>query len=124
MFGVRVVLPPAALALTAAAPPPQRIDVALSNFKFTPNTIALRHGQSYLLHLTSSGGHSFSAKAFFAAATLTPADRARVNDGKVELEDGDSVDLRFVAPAPGSYPIKCTHFLHAGFGMTGKFIVS
>lgn len=123
-MGFRVLVPLAALALTAAAPVPQRIDVALSNFRFTPSTIALRHGQPYLLHLTSSGGHSFSAKAFFAAAALSPADHARVKDGKIELGGGESVDLRFVAPAPGSYPIKCTHFLHAGFGMTGKFIVS
>ena len=51
-----------ALALTAAAPASeQRIDVALSNFKFTPSTIALVHGQRYVLHLTSSGGHSFAA---------------------------------------------------------------
>jgi len=114
---------PLALLLTAAAPAEQRLEVALSNFAFTPATIALVHGQPYVLHLSSKGGHSFAAKAFFAAATMAPADRARIRDGKIELADGASIDLRFTAPAAGTYPIKCTHFLHAGFGMTGKFVV-
>ncbi|MBB4096569.1 plastocyanin/azurin family copper-binding protein [Sphingomonas kyeonggiensis] len=115
-----------ALALLAAAPaaPEQRIDVALSNFKFTPSTIALVHGQSYVLHLTSSGGHSFAAKDFFAAATMPAADRAKLKDGKIELDGESAVDLHFTAPRAGSYPIKCTHLLHASFGMTGKFVVS
>ena len=120
----RLVLPILALfATTAAAPVEQRIDVVLSNFKFTPATIQLAHGRPYVLHLSSHGGHSFAAKAFFAAATLPAADRARIKDGKIELDSGDSVDVHFVAPAPGRYPLKCTHFLHAGFGMTGSVVV-
>jgi uncharacterized cupredoxin-like copper-binding protein len=118
----RLVLPIAALALTASAQP-RRIDVRLSNFKFTPATIMLTHGQPYVLHLSSSGGHSFAAKEFFAAATMPVADRAKVKGGKADLEGGDSVDIHFTAPKPGSYPIKCTHFLHASFGMTGKIVV-
>lgn len=118
---MKALLPVLALALTAAAPAAeQRIDVALSNFKFTPSTIALVHGQSYVLHLTSSGGHSFAARDFFAAA----ADRAKIRDGKVELDSDTAVDLHFTAPRAGTYPIKCTHLLHASFGMTGKFVVS
>ncbi len=114
-----------ALALTAAAPAPeQRIAVALSSFKFTPSTIALVHGQAYVLHLTSSGGHNFAAKDFFAAATIAPADRAKIKDGKIELDSEDAVDVHFTAPRAGTYPIKCTHLLHASFGMTGKFVVS
>jgi len=114
-----------ALALLAAAPAPeQRIDVALSNFKFTPSTIALVHGQSYVLHLTSSGGHSFAAKEFFAAAAMPAADRAKVKDGKVELDSESAVDVHFTAPKAGRYAIKCTHLLHASFGMTGAFVVS
>jgi plastocyanin len=111
------------LALTAAAPAEQRIDVELSNFKFTPATIQLVHGQPYVLHIASSGGHSFSARAFFTAATMPAADRARLRDGKAELAGGESIDVHFTAPKPGSYPIKCTHFLHASFGMSGKFVV-
>lgn len=111
------------LALTAAAPGEQRIDVALSNFKFTPSAIALKHGQAYVLHLSSTGSHSLGAPAFFAAASIAPADRAKVQNGKVEVSD-DPVDIHFTAPKPGRYPMKCTHFLHAGFGMTGAITVS
>jgi uncharacterized cupredoxin-like copper-binding protein len=111
------------LALTAAAPAEQRIDVALSNFKFTPSMIQLVHGQPYILHISSSGGHSFAAKAFFTVALIPAADRARLRGGKVDLAGGESVDVHFIAPKPGSYPIRCTHFLHASFGMTGTFVV-
>ena len=115
---------PLALLAAVPAPAPQRVDVALSNFKFAPTTIRLVHGQPYILHLSSSGGHSFAAKAFFAAATMPAADRARVAGGKVDLEGGESADLHFIAPKTGTYPVKCTHFLHASFGMTGKIVVS
>jgi len=122
---MKALLPVLALALTAAAPASeQRIDVAPSNFKFTPSTIALVHGQTYVLRLTSSGGHSFAAKQFFAAAAMPAADRAKIRDGKVELDSDTVVDLHLTAPGPGTYPIKCTHLLHASFGMTGKFVVS
>lgn len=106
-----------------AALPAERVDVALSNFKFTPSTIHLKHGQPYILHLTSTGGHSFAAKDFFAAATIPTADRAKIKDGKIELNSSASVDIHLTAPAPGSYPVVCTHFMHAGFGMKGKIIV-
>jgi uncharacterized cupredoxin-like copper-binding protein len=119
---LRLALPLLAFALTGAQPE-QRVDIALSNFKFTPNTIALAHGQPYVLHLTSSGGHSFAAKAFFAAATMTAAERAKVAGGKVELAGGESVDVHLIAPAAGTYKISCTHFLHSSFGMTGHFAV-
>lgn len=119
---LRLALPLLAFALISARPE-QRVDVALSNFKFTPSTIALEHGQPYVLHLTSSGGHSFAAKAFFAAAGMTAAERAKVAGGKIELAGGESVEVRFVAPAAGTYEIRCTHFLHSSFGMTGSFVV-
>ncbi len=114
-----------AFALTAAAPSAavERVDVALSNFKFTPSTIHLHHGQQYVLHLSSTGSHSFAAKTFFAAATIAQGDRATITDGKIELNSSRAVDIHFTAPAAGTYPIKCTHTLHASFGMTGKIIV-
>ncbi len=104
----------------------ERIEVTLSNFKFTPNMISLRHGQSYVLHLVNKagGGHNFSAAKFFAAAEVVSADRAKITGGKIELAGGATADLHFTAPAAGSYEIKCTHALHAAFGMTGKFVVS
>ena len=118
----RLAFPVAAFALTASAQP-QRIDVELSNFKFAPTTITMTHGQPYVLHLSSSGGHSFAAKAFFAAATMPAADRAKIQGGSVELEGGESIDIHLTAPAAGSYETHCTHFMHSTFGMTGRIVV-
>jgi len=118
----RLVLPFAALALTGSAQP-QRIDIRLSNFKFAPATITMTHGQAYVLHLSSSGGHSLVAKAFFAAAAVAPGDRAKIADGSIELEGGESVDIHLTAPAAGSYAVHCGHFMHSTFGMTGKIVV-
>ena len=115
---------PLAFALIAAAPAPaQRVDVGLSNFKFTPSAIHLHHGQQYVLHLTSTGGHAFAAKAFFAAATVAEADRGKIKDGKIELNGSSAVDIHLTAPAAGRYPVVCTHLLHASFGMKGTITV-
>lgn len=102
----------------------QQVDVQLSNFDFTPKTLGLRHGQPYRLHLTNtgSGGHNFSAPKFFAAAAIAPQDAAGVVKGSVDLKKGESRDIRLV-PARGRYKLKCTHFLHSGFGMKGEIIV-
>ncbi|MES2442915.1 MAG: plastocyanin/azurin family copper-binding protein [Pseudomonadota bacterium] len=120
---IRTALIPLALIAAAPSAAVERVDVAMANFSFTPATIHFRHGQPYLLHLSSSGGHAFAAKAFFAAATIPAADRAKIKGGKIELDGGASVDIHLTAPAPGTYPVSCTHFLHTSFGMTGKIIV-
>lgn len=103
----------------------QMVDVKLSSFSFDPATITLQHGQVYDLKLdnTASGGHDFAAKAFFAGARIMDGDKARLSAGKVEVGGGQSVDIHLVAPGPGTYKVRCTHFLHAGFGMTGEIVV-
>jgi uncharacterized cupredoxin-like copper-binding protein len=120
----------AAAALAAApvpsATPVERVDVILSNFDFTPEVITLHPGERYHLHLrnASSAGHSFKAQAFFADASMAPEERARIAGGKIELDGGESFDLMLTAPAaPATYDVKCTHFLHAAFGMTGTIVV-
>lgn len=103
----------------------QRIDIQLSNFDFTPKTLTLRHGQPYRLRLTNtgSGGHNFSSPAFFKAATIAPEDAAAIVKGGIDLKKGESRDVRLV-PATGRYKLKCTHFLHSGFGMKGEIVVN
>lgn len=110
----------------ASAVPAERIDVILSSFAFEPSVITLHHGKRYLLHIRNDarGGHNFQAKAFFADAVLAREERARVAGGKLELDGGEAADLALTAPAtPATYPLKCTHFLHSAFGMTGKIVV-
>ena len=118
----------AALALFAAAPAvgqPATIEVRLSNFKYEPRTIELRAGQDYVLSFTneSGGGHNFTAKEFFAAASVAAADRAAIAKGRVEVPGGARRAIRFRAPAPGTYKVKCTHTLHGTIGMRGEIVV-
>ena len=98
----------------------------LSSFKFDPSQIMLEHGAPYRLHLvnSSSRGHDFAAKQFFAAARIRPEDAAKVKDGRIEVGGGESVDVQLIAPsAPGTYKVRCTHFMHSAFGMTGRVVV-
>ncbi|GLK45868.1 hypothetical protein GCM10017612_37880 [Novosphingobium resinovorum] len=103
----------------------ETLDVQLSSFQFSPSTITLQHGQAYDLHFAnvSSGGHDFTAKEFFAAAQIMDSDRARVSGGKVAVDAGHSVDVHLVAPMAGTYKVRCTHFMHSTFGMTGEIVV-
>jgi len=103
----------------------ETVTVELSNFKFTPSTIQLKQGQAYDLRLVNraSGGHDFSAGEFFAAARIMDADRAMIADGKVSLGAGKSIDIHLVAPRAGTYKLRCTHFMHSSFGMTGDIVV-
>lgn len=126
----------AAMALSSIAAPAQPahgdwtdariVTVELSNFRFSPASIALEHGRRYRIHLVNgaSGGHDFSAPSFFSAATVAPEDRARLAGGKVALHGGESVDIRLIAPAAGTYKVRCTHFMHGAFGMNGQIVVS
>lgn len=103
----------------------QRVEIEMSSFKYTPSTITLKHGQSYVLHVVnrSDGGHDFVAKAFFAAAQVAPEDRRLIGKGEVELQGGAAVDIRLTAPAPGRYEVHCSHFMHSTFGMKAEIVV-
>ncbi len=103
----------------------QTVNVELSNFKFTPATLSFARGVPYRLHLTNtaSGGHNFAAKDLFAASTIDPEDAAKVKNGEIGLKSGESADVRLIANKAGSYPIRCTHFMHSTFGMTATATV-
>ena len=115
-----------ALGAQPAAPQtPAAVNVQLSNFKFTPRTIVLDRGRAYVLRLynASSGGHDFTARDFFAAASIAPPDRRWVTEGEVEVPPGQLREIRLTAPAAGRYKLKCTHTFHKTLGMSGAIIV-
>lgn len=129
---IAAVLMLASLPAASQAPPvapdwsgAQTLTVKLSSFRFDPATITLRQGQAYDLRLenTSSGGHNFAAKEFFAAARVLDVDRVKVAGGKVRLDGGQNVDIHVIAPHAGTYRVHCTHFMHSAFGMTGEIVV-
>jgi plastocyanin len=115
-------------ALIAFAEPayaqPSTTIVELTNFKFAPAQIQLKANSPTILQLRngSSGGHNFSAPAFFAAARVDPASAGLIHEGRIEIPAHATVQVA-LTPAAGQYPLKCTHTLHATFGMKGMIIV-
>ena len=108
-----------------AQPAEQTVDVALSDFAFTPKVLHLHRGAPYRLHLTnrSGKGHDFEAYELFESSQVAPGDKGKIDDGKIEVSKGEAVDVRFTPMKPGTYKVKCTHPLHAMFGMTGEVVV-
>jgi uncharacterized cupredoxin-like copper-binding protein len=114
------------LVAPASAQAPKRVDIILANFSFTPAAIRLKAGEQVTLHFDNqgSGGHDFTAPEFFKAATMDAATRAKLGKkGRIDLSKGQVADVTLI-PKAGTYKVKCGHFLHAGFGMTGTITVS
>ena len=109
----------------AACAQPTTINVELSEYKFAPMQLTLDHGRPYVLHLTNSGGkaHDLSAKAFFQTVALEPASAAKVRNGDVDLDEGESVDVALTPQKPGTYEMHCTHPFHSMLGMKGQIVV-
>lgn len=101
------------------------LTLTLSSFRFEPSDIVLEHGVPYRLHLvnSASGGHDFAAREFLAAARIRPEDAPKIRDGRIALSGGESADVTLIAPSPGTYRLRCTHFMHSAFGMTGRIVV-
>lgn len=108
-----------------AAASVQSVSVRLSNFAFNPNHLVLKASVPIRLRLIndSSGGHNFSAPAFFAASSVQPGSIIPVN-GAVAVSSEQTVELTVVPHTPGQYKVDRTHFLHHFFGMTGTIDVA
>jgi uncharacterized cupredoxin-like copper-binding protein len=100
----------------------QEISVALSDFRFTPATIVLEQNRPYRITLRNegSGKHDLTAPDFFHTVQSS---RPLPADGKVVLAKGEIMALDIVPTQKGTYPFECSVFLHALFGMEGKFVV-
>jgi uncharacterized cupredoxin-like copper-binding protein len=109
----------------AAQAQPTVINVQLSEYKFTPMQLTLDHGQAYVLHLSNTGGkdHDLNAKAFFQTVALAPGSAAKVKNGDVDLDEGESVDIALTPQKPGTYEMHCTEPFHAMLGMKGQIVV-
>lgn len=118
----------AAFLLSAAPAPdfsnPRQVEVRLANFSFDPPAFRLRANRPATLQLinASRGGHNFSAPEFFAASAIRVEDQGLVYKGAIELAAGQTKEITLV-PKPGRYPLRCTHMMHATFGMRGYILV-
>lgn len=109
----------------AIAQTPVPINISLTNYTFTPGTLNLKVGTTYRMHFSNDGskGHNFKAPEFFSASQIMPADKGKIEDGIVELEDGQSVDVTVTPNRAGTYAFDCSHFMHSLLGMHGKITV-
>ena len=101
------------------------VPLALANYEFTPKDLQFHANLPYHFRLTNNagGGHSFDAPEFFAAVSVAPEDRAKIVKGEIEVEPGQTVDVKFVPTVAGTYQFHCSHFLHSSFGMKGTVVV-
>ena len=104
----------------------ETIDVVMTDFAFSPQTLQLRRGSPYLLRFVNkgSGGHSFASKDFFAAVSVRPEDQANVDRGKVDVSKGETKEVRLIPVTAGTFKTHCSHFLHKSFGMKGTAVIS
>ena len=109
----------------AQARPPTVIELRLSEFRFAPADIDLTHGQTYLLRLTNDGkrDHDLSAKAFFQTAALGPGGAAKVDNGDIDVPEGQTVEVELTPASPGTYEMHCTRPMHSMLGMKGRIVV-
>jgi uncharacterized cupredoxin-like copper-binding protein len=103
----------------------QTVQLDMASFAFTPNTLQFSANKPYDLRLTNKAGHghNFDAPEFFAAVGVAPEDRAKIVKGEVEVEGGQTVDVKFVPTVSGAYKFHCSHFGHAILGMTGDVVI-
>ena len=103
----------------------QTLAVRLTDFSFTPEHLTFQAGRPMRLTLVNdgSGKHDFSAPAFFAAAAFRVGSDAPAG-GKIALKEKQTAEIDLVPMAAGKYPLECTEFLHAMFGMTGDIEVA
>ncbi len=117
-----ICLAPAGAALGQGA---ESLSVSLTDYAFSPATLSLKAGTAYSLHLANAGSkdHDFSAPEFFAAAQVAPEDQGKIKNGTVAVDSGKAVDITVTPQRPGTYSLKCTHFMHSSMGMHGTITV-
>lgn len=116
----------AAVLLSTGAYAQTAITVSMTNYAFTPSTLTLKAGETYRIHFSNDAGkgHDFTAREFFQSSTIVTADKSKLEDGEeVELDGGQSADITLTPNHPGTYPVRCAHFMHSMLGMTGKIVV-
>lgn len=102
---------------------PTVVTVQAKEYAFVPPDIHLQHGVLYKLHLVNIGKetHELTAPDFFKAAQIETPDVLSGYGREILVQPGESKDMVFRAPAPGTYAMTCAD--HDWAGMVGKIIV-
>ena len=105
----------------AAADAPAALTINVASYSYAPNPIQLAAGKPVTLTIVnqSGKGHDFTAKEFFAASMITAG---AAPGGKIELASHETKTVT-LTPRAGTYPVHCSHFLHASMGMKAEIVV-
>lgn len=124
-----------AMLLAAAAAPvaAQPVDsteeitltIELNDFGIAPETLILYEGQPYQLYFvnTSSRHHSFSAERFFREAAIAPEGAGAIEDGEIELDEGEVAIIHLIPPPADEYGARCAELFHGLVGQTADIEV-
>lgn len=115
------------LQLAACNSLPTTLDVTISDFKYTPNTLTVPAGKEITLNLKNDGFVSHQFIIFKlgtdAGVKFSPEDEKNIY-WKVEVLPGKSAVAKFTAPTePGQYYVTCGLGGHHEMGMVGTLIV-
>ena len=99
-------------------------DILLEPFDIEPAPLRLEAGRPVALRFVNSGQRSlsFSAPAFFRAATIRPGDESAIQAGAIHLEAGERRTI-YLVPQRGRYRMRSDNLLHRLLGMSGRIIV-
>jgi uncharacterized cupredoxin-like copper-binding protein len=108
----------------------ETVEVALSEYEFSPATLSFEAGEPYLLVLRNEGTstHTFTSPGFYraiAAQKLVAGndEQALPYIEQIEIPSGSSKGLYFLPVRKGTYALECAVFLHESFGMHGEITI-
>lgn len=108
----------------------ETVTVTMTEFAFSPAGLVFRKGVPYRLRLVNAGArdHTFVSEGFFKAiraAKLVSAEDVIDTPylRTVAVPAGAEREIHFVPVRAGAYPLECSVFLHAAFGMEGEIAI-
>jgi len=104
------------------------LDVALTDFQYTPNFFTIPAGETITVNASNTGAvvHNFVIMKLGTEAGAEWTDEEDVPNiyWQIQLEPGATTSGTFVAPSePGEYQVICSTPGHLMAGMIGKVVV-
>jgi uncharacterized cupredoxin-like copper-binding protein len=111
------------IALSAAAPPAETLNIVMVDYRFMPDHLTFRHNVHYRLHLENHGKetHEFTAPTFFATAKIDNPEILNREHTEIVMQPGETKDLFLTPGKPGTYDLRCSD--HDWNGMVGGITV-
>src|SRR5579864_5777512 len=101
----------------------QPMTITMTEYRFVPEHIVLRHGVAYRLHFENAGKelHEFTAKDFFKSAAIRNPEALVAASQDVVLQPHETKDVFLVVDKPGHFSLSCAD--HDFLNMTGDITV-